>query len=118
MAICGEVNLPAGTVCEEVGGVIRADGKNLCLVRSENAHQYFARNDDGNGMERGQLTQRIQKTLQKQDAEHQARWDKIWDDAQCQAYRREEHKDYWLWNHAFYEADMMTLRHIAALVGA
>ena len=72
-AICGEVNLPAMTVCEENGGYIFHGDKLLCVVTSENAHQFFARDDDGAGMLRGKLTQAIQKTLAKRDANYQNR---------------------------------------------
>ena len=49
-AICGEVNLPAMTMCEETNGYIFHGDKLLCVVTSENAHQFFARDDDGAGM--------------------------------------------------------------------
>ena len=52
-AICGEVNLPAMTMCEEANGYIFHGDKLLCVVTSENAHQFFARDDDGAGMLRG-----------------------------------------------------------------
>lgn len=117
-AICGEVNLPAMTVCEENGGYIFHGDKPLCVVTSENAHQFFARDDDGAGMLRGKLTQAIQKTLAKRDANYQNRWDKVWDDPACQPYKRIEYADFWLWNHDFFNADIDTLRHIAKLVGA
>ena len=94
------------------------DGKLLCVVTSENAHQFFARDDDGAGMLRGKLTQAIQKTLAKRDANYQNRWDKVWDDPACQPYKRIEYADFWLWNHDFFNADIDTLRHIAKLVGA
>lgn len=117
-AICGDVNIPAMTEAEDVDGVIMYDGKSVCFDTSENAHQYFARNDDGNGMLRGKLTQSIQKTLRKRDENYQARWDKVWDDEVCQPYKRVEYADFWLWNHEFFHADIDVLRHIAQLVGA
>ena len=87
------------------------------MVTSENAHQYFARNDDGNGMDRGQLIRKITNRLQNQNAGYQDRWDKVWQDTLCQRYKRPEHQDHWLWNHAFYNAGMHDLEHIAQLVG-
>lgn len=118
MALCGEVNLPALTICESDGKIIYFNGKPLCGLTSRNAHQHFARNDDGNGLERGRLTRSIEKTLSQKDNDHQARWDKVWDDPACQPYRREDYEDYWLWGHQFYEGDIEALRHIARLVGA
>lgn len=117
-AICGDMNLPATTKCESKDGVITFNGQPLCMVMSENAHQFFAADEDGCGMVRGMLTQAIQKALSKNDAMHQARWDKIWDDVECQPYKRTEYEDYWLWNHSFFNADISVLRHIAKLVGA
>ena len=63
MGLCGNVNLPYGTVCESEGEIITKDGNALVLATSENAHQYFARDDDGCGLERGRLTQAIQASL-------------------------------------------------------
>ena len=117
-AICGYVNLPALTECECVDGRIVCNGKIICNERSENAHQYFSQNEDGLGMVRGKLTQSIQRTLSKRDANYQNRWDKVWSDEVCQKYKREDYEDFWLWNHDFYQADIDVLRHIAKLVGA
>lgn len=117
-AICGAVNLPAMTQCENIEGIITLNGKPLCAAISENAHQYFARNDDGNGMMRGNLTQRIIKRLARRDDAYQDRWDKVWADKLCQKYKRKEHSDHWLWNHAFFKASIEDLQYIANLVGA
>lgn len=117
-AICGQVNFPALTECEESGGLITYEGNPVCSNTSENAHQYFARNDDGNGMLRGQLTQAIQKYLAKKDGAHQARWDKVWEDERCLPYKRKEYEDHWLWNHEFFNAEIDDLKYIAELIGA
>lgn len=117
-AICGDVNLPSLTECECKDGMITWHGKDLCVATSENAHQYFALNDDGNGMERGSLTHRIIQKLSKRDVNYQVRWDKVWEDKLCQQYKRTNFSDYWLWNHAFYNASIQDLRYIANLVGA
>lgn len=116
-AICGDVNLPAMTECECDGNIVRCNGKDICSAKSENAHQFFTINEDGKGMERGRLTRSIQKTLAQNDEDHQARWDKVWDDEKCQPYRRKDYTDYWLWNHDFFNADIDVLKHIAKLVG-
>ena len=49
---------------------------------------------------------------------HQRRWDLVWEDPVCQKYRHPEHEDHFLWGHAFFEAPVDDLRHIAALIGA
>ena len=117
-ALCGKVNLPATTVCECDQSIISYQGKPLCFNTSENAHQYFAIDEDGMGLTRGKLTQAIQKALAKRDDDYQKRWDKVWEDKLCQPFKRKEYADFWLWNQGFFDADINTLRHIAKLVGA
>lgn len=117
-SISGVVNLPYGTAVQCEGGFLSIEGNPLCADHSQNAYDYFARNDDGNGLERGKLTQAIQTTLRKRGKDHQARWDKVWADQICQKYKRSEHTDYWLWSHDFFNAEITDLRHIANLIGA
>ena len=115
-AICGDVNLPALTECECDGVVIKYNDKPICFVSSENAHQYFAIDEDGMGMERGNLTQEIQTILAKRDDAHQARWDKIWGNLGFHKYKRSDYDDYWLWNHDFFNAPIKDLRHILDVI--
>ena len=121
-AICGPVNIPATTELECKDGIIIYNNGIVCYEESETAHQFFTRNDDGYGMERGRLTQAIMKTLAKrngrEDAAYQERWDKVWNDPICQPYKRADDDEYWLWNHAFFNADINVLQHIAKLVEA
>mgnify|MGYP006974335236 CR=1 FL=1 len=114
----GEVNLPALTYLDYYDKYIIQGNKILCLTTSEIAHQYFACDDDGCGLQRGRLTQAIQTRLAKRDDEYQDRWDKVWDDNLCLKYKRPEFDDYWLWSHDFYEAPILDLQYIASLVGA
>lgn len=117
-AICGYVNLPATTECDCIENVIIYESKPICYTTSDNAHEYFAINTDGMGMERGKLIQAIRKELTKKDDNYQDRWDKVWTDSICQKYRRKDYDDYWLWNHEFFQADIQTLRYIAKLINA
>lgn len=116
--ISGPVNIPYGTEVDCNNGIIRKDGKPICRITSHNAHEFFSPDDDGHGLERGKLVQAIKKILENHDAEHQDRWNKIWEDKLCQKYKRVEHEDFWLWNHEFYCAPIFDLWHIARLVGA
>ena len=92
------------------------EGKPLCVVTSANAHKFFARNDDGCGAQRGKLITKINKMLTKKDDGYQTRWDAVGEDAVCNQYRRIEHQDHWLWNHAFYNASIERLEYIVSVV--
>lgn len=113
----GPVNIPWGTRLDLVDGFLVLDGVTVCAVNSQNAHDYFARDNDGNGLERGRLTDAIMGRLAKRDRDHQRRWDLVWADRLCRKYRRRDHEDFWLWSHDFFEAPLEDLRHIAELVG-
>ena len=56
------------------------------------------------------------KTLEKQDEDHQTRWDKVWADEISRKYKRRDHVDYWLWSDELYSAPIDDLQHIAAMV--
>ena len=116
-AIGGPVNIPYGTTVEAVDGFLERDGLRLCAVTSESAHKYFARDSDGNGLERGQLTAAIIAAVSKRDKAHAGRWKKLWADPLACRYRREGHADFLVWCHTFFEAPVEDLRHIAALIG-
>lgn len=111
-AICGEVNIPAKSVCELIGPYICFERKPLCIVTSENAHNYFMRNDDGNGLLRGYLIEKIKKVLQN----NQEKWNIVWNDHACIKYKRVEHSEHWLWNHDFYNADINDLKYIFKII--
>ena len=117
-SLSGNVNVPYGTKTNCENGILSIEGKPLCGDHSQNAYDFFTRDDDGNGLLRGKLTQAIQAVLRKRDKGHQARWDKVWADPICQKYKRADHADYWLWSHDFFNAEIADLHHIAAIVGA
>lgn len=108
----GIVNLPYGTACELRGETIYHGGKPLCFVTSENAHQYFSRNDDGQGERRGELVREIMGRL-KGNSEA---WERVWDEPSIRKYKRVEFADYWLFNHNFYNAPIADLEHILKIV--
>lgn len=118
-AICGIVDIPQSTKCECIDNIIYYEKYPLCYITSENAHQFFSRNDDGNGLLRGQLIQKIQKTLSESEPneEGESLWDKIMENPMCQSFKRIDHEDFWLWNHEFFNADIESLRYIANLIG-
>ena len=116
--ISGQVNIPYGTalICQD--GFLMHQNKPLCGITSQNAYDFFSQNDDGMGRERGDLVGRILSRLQKRDSGYQDRWNKVWEDARCQKYKRPEHEDHWIWNFDFYNGPVEDLRHIAGLIGA
>ena len=116
--ISGQVNIPYGTalICQD--GFLMHQNKPLCGITSQNAYDFFSQNDDGMGRERGDLVGRFLSKLQKRDSGYQARWNKVWEDARCQKYKRPEHEDHWIWNFDFYNGPVEDLRHIAGLIGA
>ena len=115
-ALCGEINLPALTKCEEKNGIIYFNDLPLCYITSENAHEYFMINEDGKGIERGTIIHNILVLLRRMDNNHQTRWNKIWGDTVSQKYKRHEHPDHWLWNHDFYCATLEDLNHIYSII--
>ena len=52
----GMFNIPYGSLCDEVNGVILYQGTPVCLNTSQVAKEYFATNYDGKGLLRGSLT--------------------------------------------------------------
>ena len=101
-----QVNIPWGAVLDEQDGSLYWQGRPLCRI------------NDGNGKLRGQLVGAILSRLERRDANYQARWDLVWESPLCQPYKRPEHEDWWVWNYAFYNAPILDLQRIAALVGA
>lgn len=116
-AICGDLNLPYGTECQQNNGFIIKNGAKICAVTSQNAYDYFSQNDDGCGKERGELTQTIIKRLQKLSGGRKDNvWSKIWVDSTCLKYKRVEMDDHWLWNYDFYNAPISDLKYILNLI--
>ena len=116
LAICGPVNLPYGTEVSSDGAFLTVNGEKLCSITSQNAYDFFSRNDDGFGKERGKLVHDIMCTLERRDAKYQTRWDRLWADEGANKLRRTDYEDYWLWSYAFYNADVNELRRIRRLL--
>ena len=116
-ALCGEVNIKYGKKLDEENNVISYCGNPICYTKSQNAYDYFARNDDGKGLERGKLTAEIIKLLNnRKDGKYQDRWDRIWGDLSLLKYKRPEHDDYWLWNYDFFNASIEELNRIKSMI--
>lgn len=114
--IGGKVNLPYGTVLYQQGGFIFHGKQRVCAVGSQNALDFFVQDDDGAGRLRGKLVDCILTELERKDSRYQERWNRVWESALCNKYRRSDSADFWLWSRAFYDAPLLDLRAIAALV--
>ena len=118
-AACGErMNLPYGSKFETIGDDIATEGgKGICAVSSEDARMYFARNDDGRGLERGALTYAIAYSHRE----------KVWPDKRVYRFSEDEIdmlKRQWkhwlrqdvdtiLFNDAFFAAEPEELQRLA-----
>lgn len=106
------VNIPYGTEVECYSNILYYNGKPLCFITSQDCYEYFSRNDDGHGLERGGLVNEIIDTMSTRDDNYQARWDKIWSDDKLCKYRDKGIDDFWLWDFEFYNAPIEDLRYI------
>lgn len=118
-ALCGEIMIPkeAELTCPKT--IIKYNGKSICFSTSANAHEYFMRNDDGEGMQRGDIITDIFALLKTDDeALAKARWEAVEADETCQKYRKDNTPNAWLWNNYFYNADISDLEYIAEMIEA
>lgn len=108
-----DLNLPYGTECVTSGNFIMTkEGDLLCMNSSEVANRHFARNDDGNGLERGKLTYAISYDSSKYCEETRMKWTE--EEYKCliekwSKFRKKETPD-WVFNTDFYHADIEDLR--------
>ena len=116
------INIPYGSNLEEHNGNLYYCGVEVCSDHAAVMREYFTRNDDGRGLERGKLSQAIVRTLQIKPGEtreeHDRRWAVCWNDALCMRYRKQAQADMFLWDISFFNAPIEDLSYIAALVGA
>lgn len=118
-AACGEtLNIQYGKKIEISGNfIVTSDGKAICYSTSENAHKHFARNDDGNGLERGALTYAI--AYGKRSVNSKSRQIYRFSDKEIEMLKREwrhflkSDVDVILFNHDFFNADILELREMA-----
>ena len=119
--ITGEtVNLPTLTILHNNDHIIFNELKPISTDSSENCYNYFAKNNDDNGLKRGNLTQSIIKKLSRTSFErmddYNKQWEIIWNDPLCLKYKRKDHDDFWLWNYNFYNAPIWDLEYINKLI--
>lgn len=110
-AICGKLNLRYGTELEEADGIIWRNDDPICFATSENAHMYFARNDDGRGLERGKLTYAIAYAQRGKGQRFTTEERNLI----CEKYKHwiRQDCDMLLFNHDFFNADVDELKELA-----
>ena len=113
-SISGNTDIKKGESLEEKNKMLYYNKKPICFTTSENGHNFFARNNDGNGLLRGELTQQI---LQAMPTLEDETLDKMFEDNICMKYKRGASEEDWHWNNEFYEASILELRHIATVMG-
>ena len=116
--IQGEVNLPFNTkfLCDDTG-MIFYNNRPVCYNTSQDAYDYFVRNNDGCGIKRGELIENIldlTRNDRAKDKEKRERaWEILWNDDYIRnKFKRVEHTDVWLWNFDFYNASILDLEQI------
>ena len=118
----GRFNLPYGTELEDHDGWLCYNGVPICKTTSALMRDYFARDDDGCGLKRFKIAHAIIDALHIREGESkedwQKRWNVVWEDAVSNKYRKDESESTFLWSIDFFNAPLLDLWHIAALVGA
>ena len=119
--IQGEVNFPFNTkfICTD-DGMILYDGKPVCYNTSQDAYDYFVRNDDGQGIKRGELIESIFDLTRNDKAKDKEKRERVWevlynDEGIRNKFKRKEH-DVWLWNFDFYNASILELESILSKI--
>jgi len=103
-----------------IAGRIARHNASVCIVTSYVAHQYFACDDDGRGMERGALTYAI--AFEPREREHDDgyiyRFSQDELDMLCAEYPQWlKQQAPLLFNHDFFQADVDELRKLAERLG-
>lgn len=114
-----ELNIPFGTPLIMDSNIIKtSSGEALCYSTSENAHKYFARNDDGQGLRRGALTYAIAYSQRERKSDDGMRRQRF-TDAEIETICKDWEKylvpdiDVVLFNHNFFNAEVDDLEKMA-----
>lgn len=113
---CGEyITFKQNAILETIGRFIAYGQKAICTTTSENAYKYFARNDDGHGLERGNLTHAIAYAKRHPNKDNGFRFTpseiEMLETEYGQYLRKDT--DTIIFNHDFFNADIDVLREIA-----
>ena len=105
-----------GKTFNSVGKFIVKDSELICAITSQDAYQYFARNDDNNGIQRGKLTYEIAFAPRRPDQKIGFRFT----DKQREMIETEYPQfvrpdtDFLIFSYDFFNADIQPLRELSA----
>ena len=117
----GEMNIPFGSKFQTIGKFIATpDAKGICYITSNTAHRYFARNDDGEGLKRVELTYAI--AYAKRERKHKdGHIFRLSEDEIEMLMRNYPHflkdTETILFNHDFFNAEIQELQELAMALG-
>lgn len=113
MTLSGPKNIPALTLVElREDNILYLENKPLHYITSQRGIEYFARNDDGKGLERFELCRKIQGLCAQHSDPNDSWGARLWDTPAMQKYRRANNDVRWLWNRKFYDASIEELEWI------
>lgn len=110
-----DYNFPYGTKLQTIGHYIAYNNEAVCTVTSYNADRYFARNDDGKGLERGKLTHAIAFSKRMPNKEDTFRFTPEERDMLVSEYNHFliDNGEWILFNHDFFHAEVDELKELA-----
>ena len=112
------LNIPYGRKFQTASDfIVTPEGTIICRIKSRAAHEFFSRNDDGRGLERGALTHAIAfSNRERRSAEGRRQ---RFTDAEIEMLEKEWSKflvpdtDVILFNHDFFNAEPEELKQLA-----
>jgi len=116
------VSLHRGDRLERRGGFLGLGGRVICAARSLVGKQHFARDDDGRGLERGDLTYALAYAPRRRMSDlhgRPARQRFSDEELKTLCTRWEKYKksdEFWLFNDDFFDEEIDVLKEIAASV--
>lgn len=107
-------NFRRETEFETIGDFIAYENKAVCSIRSADAYMYFARNDDGKGLERGRLTYAIAYSERTPNKNDKFRFTPEERDILCAEYGYflEKDLDFIVFNYDFFNAEIEELQEL------
>lgn len=109
-----EYNFRRGTKLETISNFIALNDGAVCSAKSLDAFQYFSRNDDGRGLERGDLTYAIAFSPRKPNKDNDFRFTDKEREMLCKEYKHFlKDMDFIVFNYDFFNAEIEELQKLA-----